>query len=690
MPTYTTADLRNVALTGHAGAGKTTLIEALLHAAGAINKPGTVEAGDTVCDFEPEEKAHGHSLNSAFVNFDHEGRHFNLIDTPGYPDFIGQALAALPAVETVAVVIDAEKGIQATTRRVMKTAANRRFPRMIIINRIDAATDRLEELVENIRETFGKECLPLNLPTPDASDVVDLWEKSEGAALFSSCNDAHQAIVEQCVEIDEDLMAQYLEQGGVTKEQLHGAFEKALREAHLIPIVFTSAKTGAGIDDLLHLMANLCPSPLEGNPRPFLLTENEGEEFEWHADPAKTDATFVGHTFKVTADQFVGKVSMVRVHQGSLKAGDSVRIGHDKKATRIAHFSKVMGKSMTEVDTAIAGDIIAIAKVDDLHHDTVVHNSKNEELTNLRFKTMPTPKPMYGIAIEAKNRGDEVKIGAALAKLQEEDPTFAVERIAATHQTVARGLGDLHMRVLLEKLHNRFKLDLNTAPPKVAYKETIAGNAKAQHRHKKQTGGAGQFGEVHLTVEPAHPSDDGTIPDFEFVDATFGGSVPKQFMPAIEKGVRRAMQEGAVAGYPMTGIRVSVTDGKYHPVDSKEIAFMSAGRRAFIDAVREAKPVLLEPFVDLEVTAPVSAVGDITADLSAKRAHIGETDYIAGDMVMVHAKVPLSEMNLYSSQLKSMTAGQGTYVMDYSHDERTPPNVQQEIIAQYAPTDDDD
>ena len=685
MPRNTTENIRNIAFMGHAGGGKTSLIEAVLARVGVIGKPGSIEAGDTVCDFEDEEKEHRHSLNAAFVNFDHEGMHFNIIDTPGTPDFIGQALGVMPAVETAAVVISADKGVQTVTRRVMRAADSRRLPRMIVVNKIEDHAGDLEQLVATIQDAFGAVCLPLNLPTPDCADVVDLWEKeSGGEVLFSSVADAHTAIVDQCVEMDEELMTTYLEQGKLTKDQLHDAFEKALREAHLVPILFTSAKTGAGVDDLLHLFATLSPNPAEGNPRPFLLTEN-GEEKDWFAD-AKADSTLVGHVFKVTTDQFVGKVSMIRIHQGTLKAGSSVQLGDSRKPVRLAHLHKVNGKAIEEVQTAVPGDIIAIAKVDELVFDTVLHESQNDHLETLHFKSVPMPEPMYGLAIEAKSRGDETKVSTALHKMVEEDPTFRVERIAATKQTVIRAMGELHMRVILEKLHNRFKVELDTQDPKVAYKESIRDSAEGHHRHKKQTGGAGQFGEVYLRVEPMTDEEIAEKNDIlDFVDDTFGGSIPKQFLPAIEKGVRQAMEEGAVAGYPMRGVRVSVYDGKYHPVDSKEVAFVTAGKRAFIDAVSKAKPVLLEPFCNVEVTAPSSAMGDITANLSTKRGQVGETDYLPGDMVQVHAKVPLSEMGRYSSELKSLTQGQGSYAMEYSHDEPTPGNVQAEIIAAFQP-----
>ncbi|MEM1165438.1 MAG: elongation factor G [Planctomycetota bacterium] len=679
MPAYSTAEIRNIAITGHTASGKTTLVEAILHRAGKIGRMGSVEEKNTVCDFEPEEKDHQHSLNAAFVNIDHEGKNFDLVDTPGMPDFIGQAIGVMPAVETVAVVIGADKGIQTVTRRIMKIAGERKLPRMIIVNKIDDHVNELEGLLYHIQEAFGTECLPINLPTPDGTDVVDVWERSDGETAFSSADKAHTAILDQVVELDEELMAVYLEQGNaLEKQQLHDAFEQCLREAHIIPVLFVSAKTGAGLDDLLHLMAELCPSPLEGNPRPFTIYENEGDEpHEWHASEDASADVF-GHVFKITTDPFVGKLAMVRIHQGTLKPGDSLYIGEGKKPARVAHIHKLQGKEHYEVDSAIPGDIIALAKIDDLKANDVLHSS--HDLDHVAFTPLPLPRPMFGLAVTAKSRNDETKMGESLRKLQEEDPTFIVERIAATKQTVARGLGELHLRVLFERLKSHFKVELETAPPKVAYKETIRGNAEGHHRHKKQTGGAGQFGEVFLKVEPMI-NDDGTPAEgYEFVDETVGGSIPKGFMPAIDKGIRQAMGEGALAGYPVTGVRVRVYDGKHHAVDSKEIAFVTAGKRAFKDAMLKAKPALLEPIADIEVTAPNSAMGDITADLSGKRGQVGQTDMLPGDMCLIHAKVPLAEMNAYSAQLKSITAGQGSFVMDYSHDEPCPPNVQEQVV----------
>ncbi len=684
MPSYTTSDIRNLAFVGHGGSGKTTLVEHLLHEAGVIGRIGSVEDGNTVCDFESEEKEHGHSLSSALAQFNYDGKRINILDTPGYPDFLGQSVTALPAVETVAVVIDATKGIQTVTRRMMKVAEERNLPRVIVVNKIDHDEVNLEQLVEDLKSSFGKTCLPINLPTGGASGVADVLEHAEGDTDFSSVADAHTEIVEQIVEVDDALMEAYLETGeGPTGEKLHAAFEQALREGHLTPVCFTSARNEVGIKELLHLITHQCPNPLEGNPRPF--RKGSGDDAEVVTMSGDASGDMCAHVFKISSDPFVGKLAFFRVHQGTLSANSQVLRNDEKKQIRLGHIQNVMGKEHHETDAVIAGDIGAVTKIEEMHMGDMLHASHDSD--GVHLLPLPVPKPMYGQAITPKSRGDETKLGGAISKLTDEDATFIVERVAATKQTVARALGELHMRVILEKLKGRYGVEVEMEPPRVAYKETISATAEGHHRHKKQSGGAGQFGEVFLRVEPL-PADheDG----FEFVDDTFGGSVPKQFMPAIEKGVRSVLSDGAVAGYPMSGVRVAVYDGKHHPVDSKEVAFVTAGKRAFIDAVQKAKPVLLEPFVEMEVTAPSEYLGDLTSDIAGKRGRVQGTDMLPGDLCSISAVVPLSETLAYSSQLKSLTAGAGSFTMDYSHDEQTPPNVQAEIVASFKPQDEED
>lgn len=676
------ADIRNIILTGQSGAGKTTLSERLLFEAGSISRMGSVEDGTTVSDWRETEKQHRHSLYTTIMHFEHEDHTVNLIDAPGTPDFIGHTISAFPAIETVCVVVDATKGIEPVTRRMMNVAKDRNLPRMIIVNKMDDASADLEAVTEEIRAEFGNECLPVNLPKSDKSDVVPVFdEEVDEPTAFSSEPEAHQRIVEQIVEMQDDLMTQYLEEGSdenMDKRVLHDAFEAALRDSHLVPICYCSGKTGAGVKSLMHVIASLLPNPLEGNPRPFL-REVDGVEVEMHAE-ADGSKPVLAHVFKVTTDKHVGKLGVFRVHQGTVRAKSELIVDDQKKPVRIGHLIKRQGKDHVEVDALGPGDIGAVTKIDELHFDATLH--QDHDMDSVHLRPLPLPRPMYGLAIELKNHADETKFGGAIHKLMDEDPCLHLDRIAATKQTVLRGLGETHLRVIMERLKEESGIELVTSPPRVAYKETIRGTADGSHRHKKQTGGSGQFGEVHLRVSPLE-ADAAAGVGFEFVNGTVGGSIPKNFMPAIEKGVRQALIGGAVAGYPMTGVRVEVIDGKHHPVDSKEIAFITAGKRAFIAAVTKASPALLEPFVTVEVTAPSQYMGDLTGDISTRRGRVQDTRILPGDRCTVVAQAPMSELQNYTTELKSMTHGAGTFTMDYSHDEPCPPHVQQEVIAAF-------
>ena len=685
MAKYTTDDIRNLAVTGSSGAGKTTLVEQMLHTAGLIGRCGKVEDGNTVCDHDELEHDFGRSLDSSVVHLDHGGAHINLIDTPGGADFIGKAVSALPAVETAMVVIDASLGVDPVVRRLMRVCKERNLPRVVVINKIDNAPN-LGELLETLQATFGKELLPINLPANGGSAVVDCYKQTSGDSDLGDVSTFHTAIIDQVVEVDEELMAEYLESGEVAPDRLHAPFERALREAHLVPVCFTSVRENVGVTELMDMIASLCPNPHEGNPRPFEF-EKDGEMQEFHAEP-DNDKPLVAHVFKVASDPYVGKLCVFKVHQGHVGSDIHPRIGDGRKGVRIAHVFKLQGKDHAETDTIIAGDIGAVAKIDDIDYDATLHDGSISE--TLHFRSIELSKPMFGLAIEGTSKGADAKMGDALRKLTAEDPTLKVDRVQATGETVLRGLGEQHLRVKLRLLKDRYGIEVETHPPKVAYKETIRAKAEGHHRHKKQSGGAGQFGEVFLRVEPLPTEAGSENGALDFVDDTFGGSIPKQFLPAIEKGVRQVMEHGAIAGYPMENIRVSVYDGKHHPVDSKEVAFVTAGKKAFVDAVQKATPVLLEPFVAMEITVPADMIGDISSDISGRRGRIQGTEMLPGNQAIVTAEAPLSEVMTYSSTLKSMTAGAGSYAMEYSHDEPTPANVQADVVAQFNPKDDDD
>jgi len=679
--TYTTTDIRNLALVGHAGSGKTALVQTLLDRAdGSV---GSAERGQTICDFTDEEREHGQSLYSHYVHLDAHGKHINLIDTPGTPDFTGHAVSVFPAVETVAVVINAQAGIQSVTRRMMQRAARRNLCRMIVINKIDADNIDLPSLLACLKETFGNAVLPINLPCDNGRGVIDCFKQTQGDSDLGPVADFHTAIVDQVVEVDEDLMELYLEQGQVTPEQLHDPFEKALRQGHLIPVCFTAGQPHdgsdpVGIDELLDLLVHLAPSPLEGNPRPFVRGTDLDHELHFSPD---ADKHVIAHVFAVRVDPFVGKLACFRVHQGTVTPNsqlfiDDVKTGESKKPFKVGHLFKLQGKEHIEIERAIPGDLAAVAKVEEIHYDAGLHDSHDED--DLHLRPIRLPEPMSGLAISPKKRGDEQKIADAFAKMQEEDPTLKITRDQTTHETVIHGMGELHLRVLLEKLKTRHNVQVQTHPPKIAYRETITRQAKGHHRHKKQTGGAGQFGEVYLRVEPLERG-----AGFEFVNETVGGSIPHGLLTAVEKGVRQGIQAGTLAGYPLQDLRVCVYDGKHHPVDSKEIAFVTAARLALMDAVQNAGPVLLEPMVHLEVTAPYAYMGDLTGDLAGKRGRIQGTDMLPGDMAMIDALLPLAEVNSYANQLKSMTAGQGTFTMELSHFDAMPTHLQEKVCAEY-------
>ena len=680
--------IRTLALVGPAGAGKTSLAEALLLKSGTLQTAGTLERGTTVSDHDPLERRMQHSLNAAVMHLLHEGTRVHFIDTPGAADFLGQSLPALEAVETAAVVINAAVGIEPMARRMMGYAASRHLGRLIVVNKIDAAGVNLAALLADIQATFGRECLPLNLPsTPKdggGTTVVDCFFNRQGHSDFGSVDAAHRALVEQVVEVDGDFVDRYLNDGDVPATELHAPLEQALREGHLIPVCFVSAKTGAGVAELLDIIVRLLPNPLEANAPDFLNGEGP-DAVPMHAEPDPARHV-LAHVFKVTVDPFVGRLGVMRVHQGTLAQGSLLYVGHSRKPFKVAHLFMLQGKDHVEVPRALPGDIVAVAKVEEIHFDAVLHDSADDE--HIHLLPLDFPKPVHGLAIEPKRHGDEQRMWEILTKLIDEDPCLKVEHVASTNETVVYGLGELHLRVLLDRLRDVYKFEVNTRPPRIAYRETITAKAEGHHRHKKQSGGAGQFGEVFLRVEPL-PRGGG----FEFVDQVKGGTIPGQYIPAVEKGVREVLASGAIAGYPVVDVRVTVYDGKHHSVDSKDIAFATAGRKAFMAALREARPIVLEPIVHIEITAPDHAMGDITGDLASRRGLVNGTENVTqtgvlGTMV-VRGQAPLSELSGYQLRLNALTSGQGRYTVTMSHHEPVPPTVQSQLVAQFKVRDDD-
>ncbi len=669
-------DIRNLSLLGQSGSGKTTLLEKLLATAGTIGAAGSVDKGDTVSDFDPQEKALGHSLNASLAHLEWAEHWVNILDTPGLPDFLGRALATLPAVETAVVVINATAGVETLTRKVMELSADK--CRMLVVNRIDAPGVDFGALMERITASFGKECLPINLPLAGGAGVIDCFFKPDydAAPAFSSVREAHDRIVDQVVEVDEALMALYLEQGeSLQPEQLHDPFEQALREGHLIPVCFTSARTGAGIPELLDILGRLLPDPTEGNPPRFL--KGEGPAAEPISTTTDAGQHVIAHVFQVSNDPFRGKLGLFRIHQGTITPNTQLFIGDARKAFKVGHLLRVQGKTQTEIDIGIPGDICAVARVDELHRDAVLHDSHDED----HFHLAPPryPQAVFGLALRAEKHGDEQKLSEALHRLLDEDPCLSVEHDMQAKETVIRGLGEVHLKSVLETLKTRWNLSLSTKPPAIPYRETIAGSAESRYRHKKQSGGAGQFGEVALRVEAL---DRGA--GLELADEVKGGTIPYNFMPAVEKGVRQAIAEGVMAGFPLQDLKVTVFDGKHHAVDSNEISFITAARHALQEAVQAARPVVLEPLITLTVRIADEHFGGISAELSGRRGRVTGTDSPQPGWTEIISVVPMAEMEGFESRLKSISGGDGSCSIAFSHYEAAPNEVQQRLAREHA------
>ncbi len=663
-----TNDIRNIVLLGHGGAGKTSLAEAILHKTGAINRLGKVDEKTTICDFDEEEKQRQHSIHSALINTNHAGKFINVIDTPGYPDFIGAAIRPISAADTAVIVISASAGIQINTHRFFQLATNANMPRIIVVNKINAENIDLAGLLGNIRQSFGPQCRCANLPCADKTTLIDCIKNDSGESPVMDVAQAHTELIESIIEADDELMEKYLAGETISPGKIASVCVKALVSGTIVPVVFTSATSEIGISELLDFITMYAPSPAQAPPRQL---KTDGQAVGLQADAT---GPLAGLVFKVGFDQRSNmKHVSIRLFSGTLQPDTSFLRNDEKKGIRPGHILKSQGAENKETDAGIAGDIITLAKIDELQVGDFIHDGKVAG----KLDMLPLPEPMFALALEPAAKGDEQKISAALERLSEENPCFKVTHDSQTKELVINGLGDLHLRVILSKMEKRYKLSVNTKPPKIPYTGTITSKAEGHYRHKKQTGGAGQFGEVYLRVEPAERDSD---PSLAYSWDIFGGSIPKQYEPAVLKGIQDVMASGFLAGFPLQDIKVSVYDGKHHPVDSKEVAFRAAGKGAFLDALQNAKPVLLEPIVNIEVTVPTEVMGDITGDLASRRGRIQGQEMLVGNMIVIKAQVPLAEVAQYNNQLKSVTSGQGSYSMTLSHYEPVPPNVQQQIV----------
>jgi elongation factor G len=669
MAKYTTSDIRNIALVGHGAAGKTTLAEAMLWKAKAIPKKGSVNDGTTVSDFDPEEKERKHSIDAAFLHCTWKGKEVNLIDAPGYPDFVGEAAAAIGSVGAVLVAVDATAGVKVNTRKVWELSEMRKLPRAIVITRADMEHAKWEERLADIKANFGEKCTPIVFPKKHEvgsklAGVDSLFPLAAGADAEEEA--LAKRLVEVAVEGDEALMMRYLEGETIPHEEVKKALHQAFRACSIFPVFVTSAEKDVGVSELLDLIVDLFPYAGE---RTYAAVDADSGE------PVETSAgkPFTGQVVKVVFDPFLGKISYVRVYSGTLATGASILTPKTKNAIKAAHIYKVQGKEQKEVPEAIAGDTVAFQKIEDLHPGDTIFTADYR----VKYPPFDYPTPMVALAVEPKARNDEAKLAPALAKLVEADPTVKQNRDAQTHQLVVSGMSELHLNVLFSRLKRRYQVEVTTKVPKVPYLETITAKGDAKYRHKKQTGGAGQFAEVWLRIEPQARGQ-----GFEFESEVVGGAISQSFIPSIEKGVKYMMDRGVIAGYPVVDVKAVVYDGKEHPVDSKDIAFQIAGRMAFREAVKQARPVLIEPIVDAEITVPADYVGTIMSDLPSRRGRVTTQDQ-AGNYAIVKAKVPLAEMQTYSSTLRSMTQGEGSYTMAPSHYDVVPSNIAQQVIAQF-------
>ena len=677
MAHYAPNAIRNVALIGHGSTGKTTLSEALLFRTGVISRMGRVEDGSTVSDWDPDEHRRGFSINLSLLPLEWNGCKVNIIDTPGYPDFLGEVKCALRAADAALIVVDAASGIQVGTEFAWQYADERAMPRAIFVNRLDRENADFQAVLSQVQERWGPRCLPLHLPLGQEHSfrgVVDLLSMraylGEGEAeapmpseVAEEAQRWRERLAEAAAESDDELLTKYLEGEGLAEEEMVRGLRRALLSRSLVPVLVGAAAKAIGIRPLLEAIGQIFPSPADLP----VLTE-DGQELK--AEPHGPLAALV---FKTSADPYVGRLSYFRVYSGTLKADSQVWNPRKDVLERIGPLYMVRGKTQTQVAEVAAGDIGAVAK---LAHtttgDTLCQRDRPLVLPGIVF-----PEPAFSAAITPKGKADLDKMSTALQRIVDEDPSLRIERNSDTGETLLQGLGDSHVEVALEKIRRKFGVELEMSIPKVPYKETITATAVAEYTHKKQTGGRGQYARVAIRLEPL-PRGEG----FQFVDQIVGGVIPKQFIPSVEKGVLEAMQEGVLAHYPVIDVKVTLFDGKDHPVDSSDIAFKIAAAHAFRKGVQEAKPVLLEPIMRMKITVPDANTGDVISDLNGKRARVLGTSPAGPGLTTIEALAPLAEVQRYAADLRSLTQGRGHYTMTFDHYEEVPPHIAQRIIEQ--------
>ncbi len=680
MP-HTTEQIRNVALTGHSATGKTTLAEAILFNTGRINRMGSIEDGTTVSDYDKGEIERQISLKVSLLNGDWNEHHLNIIDTPGYADFIGEAQAALRVTDGTVVVVDAVSGIEIGTERIWHFAEEYRIPRFLFINKMDHSNIDLVKILGLARERFGRGVVQLQHPVNSGEgfdQIVDLVQMKlltykDGKAevgeipggLASQAQELHEQLVEAVAETDEELMEQYFSDGELAPDLLGAGLRKAIARLELFPVCVGDARNNVGVDKLLDDLIAYSPSP---DNSAGLELQNEGDEIV--RLQGSEDSPLAALVFKTIAEQHVGELTLLRLYAGNLKSGDEVSNPSKKSNERIGQIYFLNGHERIEVGNARAGDIIALVKLKNTHTgDTLCQRGGSLVLPGINF-----PEPLICVSIATKEKGNEERMATGLSQLHEEDPSLVTRYDGEIRQHLMLAQGELHLNTIIQRLIERFGVEVNTESPRIPYRETIKGNAEGHYRHKKQTGGRGQFGEVFLRVGPKGRSE-----GFEFGNEVVGGNIPSNFIPAIEKGISETLTQGPLAGYQVVDVNATVYDGKYHAVDSDEISFKLAGSNAFKDAFLKAKPVLLEPIYTLEVTIPEEFLGDVMGDLSSRRGRISGMD-ADGHFQVIHAEAPLAEIDRYATTLRSMTQGKGMHSQKFERYEEVPGDIMQKIV----------
>ena len=679
MKVYDAPAIRNVALVGHSGAGKTQLTSALLFDAGAVNRLGRVDDGTTVTDYDEEEITRKHTLSCSLAHAEWNRHKINIIDTPGMSNFHSDSRAALRVADAAIVVIDAVHGVEVSTEKMWAAAQELDLPRLVVLNRLDRERASLDRSLESLRGVFGRTVIPVQLPIGEEkhfAGVVDLvamkgWtftgdhgqptEVPVPPDMQELAQAARDALIEMIAEADDALMEKFFDAGTLTQEELVSGLERGVAAARLFPLFCVSAAMNIGVQPLLDGIVSYVPSPADHG---VLLADGT----PLAAPAAGPAAAFV---WKTVADPFAGRITMFRVICGTLKSDSTIANANREATERLGHLVLLQGKAQTNVPEIKAGDLGAVAKL----KETLTGDLLAEKGAAARTPPIAFPEPVISYAIEPKSRGDEEKISTAMHRLQEEDPSIAYHRDPQTKELLLAGQGQLHIEVTVAKLKRRFGVEVLLKPPRIPYRETISAAVEAHGRHKKQTGGHGQFGDCKVKFEPLPRGS-----EFEFVDDIFGGSIPRQFVPAIEKGLQEARMRGFLAGFPMVDFRATVFDGSYHAVDSSEMSFKMAASLAFKDGMSRARPTLLEPVMDVEVYAPSDYAGDLMGDLNSRRGRIGGMD-TRGASTVIRAKVPMSEMLTYEQHLTSATGGRGSYHMEFSHYEEVPQHLHGKIVA---------